>query len=676
MGCPLQEILQGRGDKKRKGFWIKRGIPLLFIVSTWLGLLADFPSKNPILWFLIATATAVIYSILHFNLKRKELSVEFLFSFALIFAGMIQALQLPWMKLAYFPLIISATFFYSLNAIMPVSLLIPFLQLRTFISRGNLIEEIAFSVFLITTATISSIVLNRLKKDKEKAVASLDAIKNNAMDIATAHETSMGSLSDDTAMSHYFASMLQTDEEIRELLLAIKQAVFADSANLFIPHGNGFILRCSTGEKGEIIITGKGLVASCLKEKKTILEGEINEKHVEIGYIKNRKISSIIAVPIIDNSTSTGALVVDSSRYQAFREPDKNIVQMLAGHFVRIFERERIYPKIKRDHNGLRLLNEESAKLVSSLNINVIVERLCEGAKKIGSSRVFFFIAKGKEYELIYHDGCFAESEKRFDPKGTFINMAVENKHTVYMPNVTDYPVPIMPFKTEDVHSVVAIPMIYEADLLGLFVMLSGQADFLDSFQRELLVVMCNQASMSIANAKLHAEIEKLAMTDGLTGLFNHRIFQEKMSEELKRLNRFSEPISLILTDIDYFKKVNDTYGHPVGDIVLKSVSKIIKTTIRDIDIPARYGGEEFAAVLPGTDGKGAKNIAERLRKAVMNTSFSADSRPFKVTISIGIATSPHDAKTKEELIEKADQALYHAKHNGRNQSILWSDIK
>ncbi len=674
MGGTLQEILQGRGDKKGKGFWIKRGIPLLFIVSTWLGLLADFPSRNPVLWFPIASATGIIYSILHFAVKRKEFSVEFLFSFALIYAGMIHVQQLPWMKLAYFPLVISATVFYGLNTIIPLSLLIPFLQLRTFILRENTVEEIAFSVFLITTAVISSFVLNRLRKDRAKAVASLNAIKNNAMDIA--RETSMESLSGDRAMSHYFASMLKTDEEIRELLLAIKQAVFADSANLFMPQGNGFILRCSTAEKGEIIITGKGVIAACLKEKKPFLTGEINEKHIEIGYIKNRKISSIIAVPVLEGSTSIGVLVVDSSRYQAFREPDKNTVQLLAGHLSRILERERIYPRIKRDYNGLRLLNEESAKLVSSLNIDVIVEKLCEGAKKIGSSRVFFFIAKGKEYELIHHSGGSAESEKRFDPKGTFINMAVENRQTIYMSDVKDYPVPIMPFKTEDVHSAIAIPIIYENEILGLFLMLSGKTDFLDSFQRELLVVMCNQASMSIANAKLHAEIEKLAMTDGLTGLFNHRIFQEKMSGELKRLNRFSEPISLILADIDYFKKINDTYGHPVGDIVLKDVSKIIKATIRDIDIPARYGGEEFAAVLPGTDGKGAKNIAERLRKAVMNTSFSADSRPFKVTISIGIATSPHDAKTKEELIEKADQALYHAKHNGRNQSILWSDIK
>jgi diguanylate cyclase (GGDEF)-like protein len=232
-----------------------------------------------------------------------------------------------------------------------------------------------------------------------------------------------------------------------------------------------------------------------------------------------------------------------------------------------------------------------------------------------------------------------------------------------------------MPFETKNIRSVIAVPMLYENELLGLFVMLSEKRAFLDTFQIGLLEVLCNQASISIANAQLHAEIEKLATTDGLTGLYNHRRFQENLTEEFKRLNRHLSPVSLMLTDIDYFKKVNDNYGHPAGDIVLKGVSKIIRKEIRDVDMPARYGGEEFAVILPGTDAEGAKNIAERLRKAVMDTNFSADGKLLKITISIGIAAAPVDAKGKEELIEKADKALYHAKHNGRNQSVIWNSI-
>jgi len=338
-------------------------------------------------------------------------------------------------------------------------------------------------------------------------------------------------------------------------------------------------------------------------------------------------------------------------------------------------------PQHPSTHGVLRVLVELDGEVILRAEPDIgylhrDIEKLCEGARKIASSYAYFFLFSGKQCSLVHSDGVLPAERKEYDLTGTFINMAVENRQQIYMSDVTGYRLPIMPFKTAEVRSVLVVPLLYEDTLLGLLAMLSGEKDFADTFQVELLRVMCNQAATSIANAKLHAEIEKLATTDGLTGLFNHRTFQEKLSEELKRLNRFSAPLSLILTDIDFFKKVNDTHGHPVGDLVLRGVSRLIRETIRDIDIPARYGGEEFAAILPGTDSEGALKIAERIRKAVMNTPFSSDSTTFKVTLSIGIATSPPDAKTKEELIEKTDQALYHAKHHGRNQCIPWGSIR
>ncbi|MDP1759851.1 MAG: sensor domain-containing diguanylate cyclase, partial [Thermodesulfovibrionales bacterium] len=519
------------------------------------------------------------------------------------------------------------------------------------------------------------------EKGKGHTAAALKTIKHAATAMPESDTESIDS-PELLGVSHYFASLLKTDEEIKELLLTIKHAVFANSVNFFMPYRNGFMLRCSTEEKGDIIVTGKGIIADCFKTKKTFYSGEINESISEIGYIKNSKVSSILAVPVMDGYALTGVLTADSSIYHAFSEPVRNTVQMFAAHLVRIIERERIYPKLKRDYNGLKILNEESSKLVSSLNLNVIAEKLCEGAEKIASSHAFLFIASGKQFELIHTTGSIspdpvgAGNQTIFDLKGAFINIAVENRQPIYMADMKDYRASVLPFSAENIRSIFVIPLIYESKLLGLFVMSSEKADFLDTFQMELLKVMCNQAATSIANAKLHAEIEKLATTDGLTGLFNHRVFQEKLSEELKKLSRYSEPSSLLLADIDFFKKINDTYGHPAGDLVLKEVSKIIREAIRDIDIPARYGGEEFAAILPRTDSKGAMNIAERLRRAVMSASFSSDTSSLKVTLSIGIATTPSDAKTKEELIEKADEALYFAKHNGRNRSVLWSEIK
>lgn len=164
-----------------------------------------------------------------------------------------------------------------------------------------------------------------------------------------------------------------------------------------------------------------------------------------------------------------------------------------------------------------------------------------------------------------------------------------------------------------------------------------------------------------------------LVNLDGLTGLFNHRYFQETLSNELVKSGRFDHAISILLIDVDHFKQVNDKYGHPQGDVVLKEIAQILKKTIRSYDVPARYGGEEFAVILPHTNATQAHEVAERTRKAVQAHSFSGRStrQKLKLTISIGVASSPVNAKTKAELVDRADQALYLAKSEGRNRVCL-----
>jgi diguanylate cyclase (GGDEF)-like protein len=673
MGSPIQKIFQRRGDQKGQGYWLKRSAPLLLLVLSWLGLLADFPLTRPALWFSFSASTVALCAVLHFTRKRKEFSVEFLFSLALLAAGLMNAGGVWWLKPAYFPATVLAAAVYSLRTVASLSLLLPLLELRRFISGVRPVEEIAFWGFLAATAVVSSVLLGRLRRKKDDAVASLDEIEVHARNISP--EAGMESLEDRELMSHHFSLMLKTDEEIGEILLTVKQAVLADAVNLFVPNGNGCSLRCSTEGKAEVVVTGGGVIASGMRDKTVYASGEVKDGEVELGYRRKGGIASVIAVPVTDGPTAAGILTVDSSRYQAFNEMEKNTVVMFARHVVRVLERERIYMLIKRDTFGLKILREESSNLVSSLRADIVAAKLCEGAKKIASSQAFFFVSEGSGFRLMCGERGMGV-QGVLDLKGTFISMAVQNREAVYLSDVTGCRVPLMPFRTGEVRSLLAVPMFYETNFTGLFVLLSDKKGFLDTLQIDLLKVMCNHASTSIANAKLHSEIEKMATTDGLTGLLNHRLFQERLTGEFKRLNRLSGPLSLLLADIDHFKKVNDTYGHPVGDLVLKGVSGVITETIRDIDIPARYGGEEFGVILPGTDAVGAQKIAERLRRAVMAKTFTADDKTLKVTVSIGVATSPEDAESKEGLIEKADQALYHAKHGGRNRAVIWADMR
>ena len=159
-------------------------------------------------------------------------------------------------------------------------------------------------------------------------------------------------------------------------------------------------------------------------------------------------------------------------------------------------------------------------------------------------------------------------------------------------------------------------------------------------------------------------ELEALATTDGLTGLKNHRTFQEKLAEEHSRAVRYHQPLSLLLLDVDYFKSYNDSFGHPAGDAVLKQVAAILGHTARDTDIAARHGGEEFALILPQTDEAGAMAIAERIRVAIAE----ADWPHRLVTVSLGVCTLSLDTPTPGSMIACADKALYHSKETGRNR--------
>lgn len=160
---------------------------------------------------------------------------------------------------------------------------------------------------------------------------------------------------------------------------------------------------------------------------------------------------------------------------------------------------------------------------------------------------------------------------------------------------------------------------------------------------------------------------EEEAMTDGLTGLRNHRYFQDCLEKEIMRVQRSSKPLSIAFCDLDFFKSFNDVNGHLLGDEALKQVAKIIQETLREIDVAARYGGEEFALMLPETDKTGARAVAERIRNKVASLPFTQKATTH-LTISIGIASYPEDALTKRELLDRADSAMYFAKQKGRNQ--------
>src|SRR5436190_615412 len=206
--------------------------------------------------------------------------------------------------------------------------------------------------------------------------------------------------------------------------------------------------------------------------------------------------------------------------------------------------------------------------------------------------------------------------------------------------------------------------------VIGLATVARASRPFSDA-ERDLFGYLARQASVSLENVDLHELVARQAVTDELTGLFNHRRFQEVVDAEVGRSKRFDQGLGMLMLDLDDFKDINDTYGHQQGDVVLREVADVLRDSSREIDEPARYGGEELAVALPQTDLAGAYNLAERVREGIEALEIPRlDGRGvLKVTASLGVAALPDCAANKRELIAAADAALYEAKHAGKNRT-------
>lgn len=255
------------------------------------------------------------------------------------------------------------------------------------------------------------------------------------------------------------------------------------------------------------------------------------------------------------------------------------------------------------------------------------------------------------------------------------IGLAAKTEKMIYVPNVAEDNRYID--SGFDTVTEITIPLIGEERLLGVFNIETGEMRHYRQHDLELFQSLANQIAMTIMHAEHVKTIQTQAITDGMTGLYNYRYFRSLLRQEIKRAKRYQRPLAMLMMDIDYFKKYNDTNGHQAGDAILKQVALLIKNTVRDVDHVIRYGGEEFVTLLPETLAFDAKEIAERIRENVANYPFlHRENQPAGfISLSIGVAAYPHDAETDVDLIEHADMALYSAKAEGRNRTKLFSKL-
>lgn len=229
-------------------------------------------------------------------------------------------------------------------------------------------------------------------------------------------------------------------------------------------------------------------------------------------------------------------------------------------------------------------------------------------------------------------------------------------------------------------NSFLLLPLVFERKLIGLIILAKYTAAAYLQDDLRLLLIISNQIGLAIQNRILYEQVYYSAITDGLTGIYNQKYFREQLELQLEKAREYNFKISLILIDIDYFKRFNDSYGHQVGDKVLKEVSKVIQECVNPDSLVARYGGEEFVVILPDATIEAATIVAEKIRSTVEKHHVdTSDYSNLQVTISLGIATFPDHIKNMRrmvgELIDIADDNLYSAKNAGRNRICIPTNV-
>lgn len=212
-----------------------------------------------------------------------------------------------------------------------------------------------------------------------------------------------------------------------------------------------------------------------------------------------------------------------------------------------------------------------------------------------------------------------------------------------------------------------AVPVFAQRQVVGIL-RIDGFDHAFGRDELRTLENLANLASLAFDNSLLFSQVQQTALRDGLTGLITHRALQDQLETQILEASRYHQPVSVILADVDHFKKVNDTYGHQAGDQILQGFAHILVRHVRDIDVVARYGGEEFVILLLQTGCADAVRIAEAIREDLQAQSFVAGRHVIQITGSFGVATFPEDATSAQQLLREADQRLYKCKRGGRNQ--------
>ncbi|WP_294948207.1 GGDEF domain-containing protein [Sulfurivirga sp.] len=330
----------------------------------------------------------------------------------------------------------------------------------------------------------------------------------------------------------------------------------------------------------------------------------------------------------------------------------------VAGSFNRLVHTLHESREIQRAYEAL------SRRLSASLELSDLAEQVSEliVTHNLAQAVALYVIDKG-EVKPVFSRGIAQAEQLVHHPQ---LEKVVETQQStvVYLPSDIHVDAVLVDFRPKTVQ---ILPVMFRGTVVGVLLLATAQTP--DEKQQLLQDMFVAGLGLALRNALTHEEIQRIAVLDGLTGVFNRRFGMQRLKEEYSRAVRQEAPLAVLMADIDHFKRINDTYGHLMGDRVLRLIVEQIRHVVREGDVIVRYGGEEFMIILPGADSHNAMEVAERLRRRAGDIEVHHGDHVIRVTLSIGVASLPEiKVDAPVALIECADEALYQAKRNGRNQ--------
>lgn len=426
---------------------------------------------------------------------------------------------------------------------------------------------------------------------------------------------------------------------------------------------------------------GSGITGVLEKDRDEIAMAPVGAAFSGLPYYRGRgSTGGLFAIRIpLEGESRGGILCVDRETTLPWNSLEMETLRMAARRLAFDVSMGRRFLDMHRERGLYQRVSIGLRELTEGLGLESTIDAALKAVRTVIAPDFFALsLAEDTAYRVIRAEGPRAEKllSGTFPLEEGLVGQSL--RYDCLLPEGAEHlgSLPIFGTLTlpADLRSLLIIPLRKEkSSPLGALVLASRKPGVFSRLHRELLELIAKQVAIRIDLALAHEQINRLATTDGLTGLANHRAFQQAFRTMLQRARRNSTSLCLLLCDVDHFKRVNDTFGHPFGDVVLKAVAGAMAQSVREIDLAARYGGEEFALLLEDSKREGGRKMAERARRSVERLELANDGQRVPVTMSLGLAVFPDDGDDIPLLIQRADQALYQAKRQGRNRTVEWT---